>query len=240
MTPQSGGSGYLPANYTGRSDGELKSGLAIASLIVGIISFMTFGLLGIGALIGIILGIVALMRTNREPSRYGGKTLAITGLVLSATSLVIVIPVGVIAAIAIPNLLAARRAANEGSSITSLRQILNAETTYYGIHEKYGTLEELAAAELLPSTLSSGIRNGYKFRIDLPTRNYPQTPGFEAVGVPVTYPNNGRNSFYIDETGIIRAADNHGSDATRLDSPLEFDDDYPSDSAPSRRHSPTY
>src|SRR5437867_12478128 len=44
--------------------------------------------------------------------------------------LIVVAIIGIIAAIAIPNLLASRRAANEGSAEQSLRTISSAEATY--------------------------------------------------------------------------------------------------------------
>jgi len=44
--------------------------------------------------------------------------------------LIVVVIIGIIAAIAIPNLLAARRAANEGSAVSSLRTLHGAQMTY--------------------------------------------------------------------------------------------------------------
>ena len=44
--------------------------------------------------------------------------------------LIVVAIIGIIAAIAIPNLLASRRAANEGSAQQSLRTMSSAEATY--------------------------------------------------------------------------------------------------------------
>lgn len=44
--------------------------------------------------------------------------------------LIVVVIIGIIAAIAIPNLLAARRSANEGSAISSLRTLHGAQMTY--------------------------------------------------------------------------------------------------------------
>ena len=44
--------------------------------------------------------------------------------------LIVVVIIGIIAAIAIPNLLAARRSSNEGSAISSLRTYHGAQTTY--------------------------------------------------------------------------------------------------------------
>lgn len=44
--------------------------------------------------------------------------------------LIVVVIIGIIAAIAIPNLLAARRSANEGSAVSSLRTTHGAQMTY--------------------------------------------------------------------------------------------------------------
>ena len=44
--------------------------------------------------------------------------------------LIVVAIIGIIAAIAIPNLLASRRAANEGSAQSSLRTIFSSQATY--------------------------------------------------------------------------------------------------------------
>jgi type IV pilus assembly protein PilA len=48
--------------------------------------------------------------------------------------LIVVVIIGIIAAIAIPNLLAARRSANEGSAISSLRTLHGADMTYAATH----------------------------------------------------------------------------------------------------------
>src|SRR4030095_14274068 len=45
--------------------------------------------------------------------------------------LIVVAIIGIIAAIAIPNLLASKRAANEASAIASLRTLTGAEATYH-------------------------------------------------------------------------------------------------------------
>jgi type II secretory pathway pseudopilin PulG len=210
-------------NHAPGSHGELKKGLAICSLVVGILNLFTLGLLGIGALVGITLGIVALSKIKRNPSVYGGKGLATAGLATSILSVAIIVPMGIIAAIAIPNLLAARRAANEGSAMATMRSISVAESDYQSSHETYGTLEQLAEAHLLNPATAAGERNGYKFKVQMSASEYPNPPGFEVVGVPISYPNSGRRSFYMDETGVIRAADAQGADATRFDSPLNLD-----------------
>jgi len=218
-----------------RPDAELKKGLATAALVIGILNLFTLGFLGLGAILGITLAVVALIKINKMPSVYGGKGFATAGLVTSILSLVIIVPIGIIAAIAIPNLLAARRAANEGSAIQTLKRIATAEITYQSVHETYGTLDQLGADGLIDG-LASGTRNGYRFKINLSNLKSEQPLAYEAVAVPVDYPSTGRRSFYIDERTIILAANAHGGDATRNDAPLNFDDGDPSRHPPPRSY----
>jgi len=57
------------------------SGLAIASLICGIAGLLTCG---VGAAVGLVLGIVALVKISHSQGRMGGQGLAIAGVVVSA------------------------------------------------------------------------------------------------------------------------------------------------------------
>jgi len=122
-----------------------RKGLAIASLVLGILSVPTLGLLFVGACAGIGLGIAALMKAKQSPQEYGGKGMAIVGLVMSALSLLAIPFIGIIAAIAIPSLLRARVSANEASTIGDIRTVISAEVTYASVNgEFYDTLECLA------------------------------------------------------------------------------------------------
>jgi type IV pilus assembly protein PilA len=221
-----------PWQSSGATADQLKKGLAIAALVVGIISFLTLGLLGIGAVLGIVLGIIAISKATRNPWEYGGKGMAITGLVLSIASLVIIVPVGMFAAIAIPNLLAARRAANEGSAIYTMRQLSIAEASYASKYGKYGTADDLSLEGMITPSLAQGIKNGYRFTIVV--TKHDDEHGFEIVSVPITYPNSGMRSFYLDESGVIRAGNNHGASASKFDVPLDSDSPWESRPATSR------
>jgi type IV pilus assembly protein PilA len=221
--PQSGG--YHSSGH--QSEGEEK-GLAIAAMILGILSFLSFGMLGVGAIVGIVLSVKAMGRVSREPWRYGGRSMAIAGLVLSITSLASAVPLGLMFAIAVPNLMASYRAANEGSAQASMRAISQAEMTYQSTVAKYGTLEELAASGLIDPKLSAGIKNGYTFTVTLDSDN-PE--GFAVTGVPVTYGKTGIRSFYIDETLVMRGGDNYGGPSTKMDEPLDSYDDVPNSSS---------
>jgi len=224
--------GWSDADYCKACGADLyqpesqKSGMAIAALAIGIISFLTFGLLGVGGIVGIILACVAMSRNKREPSRYGGHGMALAGLVLSIISLVSLVPVGIMAAIAIPNIFAARTAAYESSALHSIRTLSQAEATYYNVFGKYGRLDELAAQGLIDSQLATGSKNGYTFSVEL-TTNELNAPGFAVAAVPMEYRSTGRRSFYCDESFVIRAADNHGGPPAKTDTPLDTESDYP-------------
>lgn len=214
------------SNYDQPEEGP-KKGLAIAALVLGVIGFFTVGLIGVGAIVGIVLACMAMSRIKRDPWQYGGRGMAIAALVLNIVSLVSFVPMGIIAAIAIPNLLASRRAANEASALSSLRTLASAEMTYQATRGagKYGTLSELAAEGLIDSNLARGTKYGYNFTVEL-TTNEMDYPGFAVVGVPMTYGNTGIRSFYVDETGVIRAGDNSGKPSTKMDLPLGTGSDY--------------
>jgi type II secretory pathway pseudopilin PulG len=206
--------------YANASQAKKRTGLAIASLIVGIISFFTFGLLFVGAITGIVLGVMALNKAKSNPAVYGGQGLAIGGIVTSALSLLIIIPLGIITAIAIPNLLAARRAANEGAAIQSLRTICSAEETYKATTGagSYGTLEELSASNLIDPRMASGGKSGYAFSITA-TRE-----SFAATATPLKADDVGRTgtrSFYVSSTDFtLHGADKHGREADMYDPQL--------------------
>ncbi|MGH9941852.1 MAG: DUF4190 domain-containing protein [Pyrinomonadaceae bacterium] len=208
---------HAPAGFAFDANVKKRTGLAVASLVIGVISIFTLSFLLVGAAAGIILGIVALVKLNRQPQLYGGRGLAIAGIVTSAISVVIVIPLGIIAAIAIPNLLASVRAANEASAIHSLRSIAAAEATYQTTagQGQYGSLEELEAAGLLEAEVADGRENGYRFVLT------PESDGFEATATPEQYGQSGVRSYFVSSEGLLHAADRNGDEADATDSSIE-------------------
>ena len=131
-----------------------------------------------------------------------------------------------VAAIAVPNLIASRRAANEASAIATLRHVSAAQATYQAHFGKYGTLDELAAEELIDQKLATGRKNGYKFVIVM-TTDEKDREGFALTAVPLTF-SSGTRSFFVDQTLVLRAADKTGEPASNLDPPLGEERDYPS------------
>src|SRR5215510_4648377 len=94
--------------------------------------------------------------------------------------LIVVAIIGIIASIAIPNLLASRRAANEGSALSAMRSIHSAQTTYLNTAGagNYGTLIDLGNERMIDQTLGGGTKSGYT--VSCPAGNL-------TVGPPPTF-----------------------------------------------------
>jgi type IV pilus assembly protein PilA len=222
--------------YQSYGDQDLKKGLATASLVLGVLNLMIFGIFVVPSIVGIVCAVVAQRKIKRAPHIYGGQGFATAGLVTNIVAVAFIIPLLIIMAIAIPNLLAARRAANEGATISSLRKVHSAESTYQATvgNGAFATLDQLAQAGLLTSELAAATHYGYKFTVVVKPSGYEDPPKFQVVAVPLEYGSSGNRSFYIDESGVIRAENNHGAEATDLSPPLSFDGYSPS--SPPRRY----
>ncbi len=218
QTPQNNSAynNYQPKFGANHSPQSLKSGLAITSMVFGILAVVTM-IIVIGivfAPIGLILAIVALVKASRKPNEYGGKGFAIAGLVMSA---IVLLLLPMIAAIAIPNLLAAARAANEGSAISTIRTIGKAQgdSQFNGKQMKCATLQDLAKTQIINQGLADGEHNGYRFAIT------DSTSGCEITATPLTERQGKRSFYYSTVEGKIRAATKQGAIATQNDPALD-------------------
>jgi type IV pilus assembly protein PilA len=136
--------------------------------------------------------------------------------------LIVVAIILIIAAIAIPNLLRSKIAANESSAVGSTRTIVTAEISYSnsfqtGPAAALANLETpaggcpaagatAAAACLIDSSLGGGSKSGYKF-VAVPnggagTVANPHT-GFEENATPITVGMTGQRSFCADMSGVL-------------------------------------
>ena len=141
-----------------------RKGLAITSLVLGIISVPTLGLLGVGAITGIVLGVRALNKIKQNPQAYTGKGIAIGGIVTSAISLGLSFVLGILAAIALPRLTEDFKFGRERAAVKALVTIHQNQAHYKATKERFATLRELEAAGLIDAVYVNGQSvNGYTY-----------------------------------------------------------------------------
>jgi type IV pilus assembly protein PilA len=108
--------------------------------------------------------------------------------------LIVVAIIGIIAAIAIPNLLASRRAANEGSAVASLRTIHSSEATYQATAgaNNFGTLIDLGPQAgggqgLVDAQLGTSPyqKSGFTFTLAKVDATATQPATFRITGNPI-------------------------------------------------------
>jgi type IV pilus assembly protein PilA len=170
-----------------------------------------------------LFGDLALSQIKRSAGQLKGSGLAITGLILGYLSFVPIILI--IAAIAIPNLLRARIAANEASAAQVVRRLTAAEIAYANAHDQTGytcTLTDLRESLDNPEP-SGGTKNGYVFEIVGCKAETPGGPNtmFQVIAYPITKGSSGRRAFCSDESAVVRY-DESGSGETCLESGSEL------------------
>ena len=135
--------------------------------------------------------------------------------------LIVVVIIGIIAAIAIPNLLAARRSANEGSAVSTLRTVHGAQATFQatsgnGNYAGDGTgaantvgLAELNTAGLVDGNLATGQKSGYGFTMgnfDFAAGTTPNPASFALIAKPTSNAGltaTGTRNFGIATDGVL-------------------------------------
>jgi prepilin-type N-terminal cleavage/methylation domain-containing protein len=121
--------------------------------------------------------------------------------------LIVVAIIGIIAAIAIPNLLASRRAANEGSAQQSLRTMASAEATYKSTagNGNYGPVSDLVLQNLIDSTLGGGVKSGYNFTTNTEPASDPNAFVLAAAPSALGSLPTGTREFCVDQSGVMTA-----------------------------------
>jgi prepilin-type N-terminal cleavage/methylation domain-containing protein len=123
--------------------------------------------------------------------------------------LIVVAIIGIIAAIAIPNLLASRRAANEASAISALRTIGTSESTYSSTlgFGDYGDLAALNTAQLIDDSINDAdaaatAKSSYIFNV---VSNGGDWGAGYFSGAARVSNNGGTRNFASNEAGVIYA-----------------------------------
>lgn len=199
------GSAYATAPGLAREPGVKLPvrGKATASFICGLF----FWLLPC-AFAAIVLGHLSLAEIKKSAGQLGGHGRAMAGTILGYTGIGAIPFILIIAAIAIPNLLGARIAANEASAVRALRQINTAEIMYESASEKGEytcDLSELRKAGLEDDVLLSGHKNGYNFLLQNCGGAQAESPArYQVVAFPMTPNQSGVRAFCSDESGVIK------------------------------------
>jgi type II secretory pathway pseudopilin PulG len=215
------------ARREGGSGGGQNKGMAMAAMILGILSVPTLGCLFVGAIAAIVLGAIAYSRTNKEPETYGGRGMAIAGIVLGGLSFLMVPVIGIVSAIAIPSLLRARVSANESAAIGDTRSVISAQAAYSSSNGGYydtleclgapsGCLPDYTGPVFLDASLAGTSflpKSGYQRTLHLgesadvdgsgTARSPTSARTFAYVSEPVTQGKTGIRAFCGDDTGRV-------------------------------------
>ncbi len=141
--------------------------------------------------------------------------------------LIVVAIILIIAAIAIPNLMRSKIAANQASAVGSLRTLNTACVAYFTSYGTFpaaltnlgpintGGTASSTSADLVDSVLSAGTKSGYTFLY---------TPGnvnqsYSITATPITAATTGQNQYYTDQSGVIRV-DTTGTGAGAASTPI--------------------
>jgi type IV pilus assembly protein PilA len=144
--------------------------------------------------------------------------------------LIVVVIIGIIAAIAVPNLLASRRSANGASAVEATRLFHSTEVTYQaGVgNSSFGTATNLFEQDFIDGILAgasgvgagtsslsgsqtvtaAGPKSGYFYGVTFVAPNATTISRFSATSQPAVttgISRTGDRAFFVDETGVIRA-----------------------------------
>ena len=151
--------------------------------------------------------------------------------------LIVVAIILIIAAIAIPNLMRSKMAANEASAVSSMRSINTAQVAYNATFPEVGYATTLTVlgppsgspscvstsdststtACLLDSVLSLGTKAGYSFNVTAGSAT--PNPNYQSLGDPIAPGTSGQRHFFSDATGVIRQ--NQSATASSADAAIQ-------------------
>ncbi len=138
--------------------------------------------------------------------------------------LIVVAIILIIAAIAIPNLLRSRMAANEASAVASCRTINTSEVVYsstypVGFAVSLSALSDggtaanctppavpvAANACLIDASLATGTKSGYNFKYVTGAPVGTVIPTYTIQAVPLAIGSTGQRGFFTDESNVVRS-----------------------------------
>ncbi len=109
-------------------------------------------------------------------------------------------------------------AAHETEVMASLRAIHSAQTAFKAKpNAEFATLDQLVKLKLLPSERAALSQHGYNFEMEISASSSRSPSSYSITALPEPYGLNGRRSFYIDQSGVLRGADKEGGAADSKD-----------------------
>jgi type IV pilus assembly protein PilA len=123
--------------------------------------------------------------------------------------LIVVAIILIIAAIAIPNLLRSKIAANQASAVASLRTLNTSSALFYTNYQAYpskiadmatGTTVSSTSADLIDNVLSTGTKSGYVFT----WKGGTTTGGYTITADPLSA-STGTVHYFTDQSFVIRS-----------------------------------
>ncbi len=133
--------------------------------------------------------------------------------------MIVIAIIAIIAAIAIPNLVEARKAGNEAAAIGTCRTVASAQALFReGDREQDGSidyaadLDELGSASLIDSDLADGTKSGYVFAATGSQFSWSMTADAQD--------SQGGRDFFTDESGVIRFTATSTTSAGATDTPI--------------------
>jgi len=110
---------------------------------------------------------------------------------------------------------------HEGMAGYEMRNIAGMQSGYKEKYGHYASLRELKAKAKKDEAEGPGGLTPYESRVEgYEIRITAAGDRFEATATPTGYPKQGRRSFYIDQTGVLRGADLGGRAATATTEPM--------------------
>ena len=173
-------------------------GIAIASLVFGCLFIVPF--LGVVfGLTAIILGIVALIKIGDNKDTFKGSGFAISGIVLGGLG-VIMIPVMILSAIAIPNFIRMKIKANETAAVERIRKVSLAAESYFAANNNRYPDDESALIYATPPYLEESCGNktiqGYTYSLNFGPDSY------EIIATPQHCKSSGNKVFTIKDSQL--------------------------------------
>lgn len=118
----------------------------------------------------------------------------------------VMVLISIMAAVGIPLYRRSVISSNEVAGMKALRTLCDAELQFNTMYRRYGLLPDLGPAGknfLVDPALATGVRSGYLFTVEVDD----PTSSWHAIATPQYYGSTGFKTYYIDESGTVRASD---------------------------------